>query len=69
MASRTWELWNFRDLDFIVGRVVGDIPGSIEDGVKDFGLEILDVLAALAEPHNSTSIVHVGLSVVYLSCF
>ena len=32
---------DFRDVEVIVGRVVGDVPGSVEDGTKDFGLETL----------------------------
>ena len=31
-----------RDVEVILGRVVGDIPGSVEDVTKDFGLETLD---------------------------
>ena len=27
-----------------MGRVVGDIPGSAEDGTKEFGLETLETL-------------------------
>ena len=27
-----------------MGRVAGDIQGSVEDGAKDFGLETLDAL-------------------------
>ena len=33
-----------RDGEVIVGRVVGGIPRSVEDGTKDFGLETLDSL-------------------------
>ena len=29
----------YRVVDDNVGRVVGEIPGSVEDGTKDFGLE------------------------------
>ena len=43
---------DFRNCWDVVGRVVGDIPGSVEDGTKDFGLATLDGLAGLAEPHN-----------------
>ena len=44
-----------RDIDVIVDRVVGDIPGSVEDGTKDFEVETLDAFdVGLAEPHNST---------------
>ena len=28
-----------RDIEFIVCRIVEDIPGSVEDGTKDFGLK------------------------------
>ena len=31
-----------RDFKVIVGGVVGDIPGSVRDSAKDFGLETLD---------------------------
>ena len=31
-----------RDVEVIVDRVVGDIPGSVKDGTKGFGLETLD---------------------------
>ena len=33
-----------RDVEIIVCSVVRDVPGSVEDGAKDFGLETLDVL-------------------------
>ena len=33
-----------RDVEVIVGRAVKDIPGSVEDGTKDFGLETLDAV-------------------------
>ena len=33
-----------RNVEVIVGRVVGDIPGSVVDDAKDFGLETLDAL-------------------------
>ena len=32
-----------RDVEVSEGRLVGDIPGSVEDSTKDFGLETLDV--------------------------
>ena len=35
---------NFWDVDVIVGCVAGDVPGSVEDGTKDFGLEKFDML-------------------------
>ena len=41
------ELWNFdicRDVEVIVGRVVGDIPRSVENGTKGFVLEYLNEL-------------------------
>ena len=33
-----------RDVGEIVDRVGGDIPGSVEDGMKDFGLETMNSL-------------------------
>ena len=45
-----WNVWsldvfkNCKDIEVFVCRVVGDIPGSIEDGEKDFELETLDSL-------------------------
>ena len=33
-----------RDFEVIVSRVGGDIPGSVEDGTSDFGLDTLDAL-------------------------
>ena len=48
---------DFRDcrvVEVIVCCVVRDIPGSVEDGEKDFGLETLDALdVGWLEPHNS----------------
>ena len=44
------ELWNFWDLsdcrhaEVTMGRVVGDMPESVEDGTKDFGWETLDAM-------------------------
>ena len=38
-----------RDVEVIVCRVVGDIPGSVEDWKLWMGW----MLAGLAEPHNS----------------
>ena len=39
-----------REVEVIVGRVVGDIPGSVEEGTKNFGLEIMNSMSAgLAE--------------------
>ena len=35
-----------RDVEVILGRVVGDIPGSIEKGTKDLGLETLDTIGS-----------------------
>ena len=48
---------NFRDcrgVEVIMCPVVGDIPGSVEDGTKGFGLETW-IHWMLAEPHNPTS--------------
>ena len=36
------DLGGCRDFKVIVGGVVGDIPGSVKDIAKDFGLETLD---------------------------
>ena len=33
-----------REVEVIMSRVVGDIPGSVEGGAKDLGLETLDAL-------------------------
>ena len=33
-----------RDFKVIVGGMVGDIPGSVKDSEKDFGLETLDAI-------------------------
>ena len=30
------------DVEVMVGRVVGDVPGYVKDGTKDFELETLD---------------------------
>ena len=38
-----------RDVEITVGRIVGDVPGSVEDGAKYFWMRWM-----LAEPHNST---------------
>ena len=38
---------DFRDcrgVEVIVGHVIGDTPGSVEDGTKDFGFETLNAL-------------------------
>ena len=35
---------DWRDVEVIVCRLVGNMPGSVEDGTKDFRLETLDVL-------------------------
>ena len=34
-----YDFRNVRDVEVIGGRVVGDIPGNVEDGTKGFGLE------------------------------
>ena len=56
------EFWEFgfgdfrfcRNVEVIVCPVVRELPGSVEDGTKDFGLETLDPLdVGLAEHHNS----------------
>ena len=47
-----------------MGCLVGDIPGNVEYVTKEFGLETLDALVSLAEPHNSTPYVHIGLRMV-----
>ena len=33
-----------KDVEVIVCRVVGDLPGSVADGTKDFGLKTLHAL-------------------------
>ena len=38
------DLRDCKDVEVIVGRVVRDIPGSVEDGEKGFGLKNLDAL-------------------------
>ena len=45
-GTREISFYDFRECGDVevVGRVVGDIPGCVEDGAKDFGLEFLDAL-------------------------
>ena len=38
------DLRDYRDVDVIVCRVVGDTPGRVEDVAKAFGLETVDAL-------------------------
>ena len=44
MEFSEFDFRDCRDVDVIVGRGVGDIPGSIDDGTRGFGLEVLDAL-------------------------
>ena len=43
-----------RDVEVIVCRVVGEIPGSVEDGTKGFGFKNMDSLA-ITQCHKSSS--------------
>ena len=57
---RFYDVRDCRDVEVIVCRVVGDIPGSVEDGTKDSGLETgcvgcwLAWLNPITQRHKST---------------
>ena len=54
-----------RDIEVIVCRVVGDIPGSVENGAKDFGLETGCIGCWLAWlNYNSMPLVYVCFKMV-----
>jgi hypothetical protein len=47
-----------REVGILMEGEVGDIPGSVKDSTKDFGLE------GLAEPHSSMPYAQVGFRIV-----
>ena len=44
MSDTFWQRKIRRDFEVIVCCLVGDMPGSVEDGTKDFILKTLDAL-------------------------